>query len=85
MAVGGGCIFVCVCSHTEALECYFCQTSAIFYETDQTQGVIVIYEAPCCLWRVQLDQNIWYPDKYIHKGAYCLLQPHLRGVLTTSI
>ncbi len=50
---------LCVCSHAEASECYLCQESVLFYEADQTQGVIVIYEAPRCLWRVQLDQKIY--------------------------
>lgn len=53
---------LCVCSHAEASKCYLSQRSVFFfYEADQTQGVILIYEAPRWLWRVQLDQKYTVP------------------------
>lgn len=46
------CVFVCVYVHMLSATSV---RSLLFYEADQTQGVIVIYEAPRCLWRVRLD------------------------------
>lgn len=57
--------YICVCAYVHMLRlrsatsvrglCFF------FYEADQTQGVILIYEAPRWLWRVQLDQKYTVP------------------------
>ena len=52
------CVFVCVYVHMLSATSV---RSLLFYEADQTQGVIVIYEAPRCLWRVRLDQKYTLP------------------------
>lgn len=75
-------VFVCVCSHAEPLECYLCQKYVLFYEAGQTQGVIVIYEASRCLWRVQLDQKYTVPCQ-VHSIStswhlLCILHFHRR-------
>ena len=51
-------MFVCVYVHMLSATSV---RSLLFYEADQTQGVIVIYEAPRCLWRVRLDQKYTLP------------------------
>ncbi len=64
------CICLCACSYTKASKCYLCQK---FYEAGQTQGVIVIYEAPRCLWRVQSDQKYTVPSPVHSVSTECHL------------
>lgn len=54
-------ITVCVYI-AEVSVCCLCHKSVLFYEAVQTQGVIVIYEAPCWLWRLQSDQKYTHPS-----------------------